>query len=153
MPADTLIQGVQDGITEDAQNVQDVPMTESSSNAPTRQTLRVKNPPIWQMDYVLQPQKSSKCNYPISNFLSYEKMSSKYRSYMSVYLVLKEPYNFKEVVKDERWITTMKQEIQALEDNKTWEVVDLPPGKASIGSKWVYKIKYQANREVETFKA
>lgn len=47
----------------------------------------------------------------------------------------------------------MKQEIEALEDNKTWEVVDLPPGKSSIGSKWVYKIKYKSNGEVERFNA
>ncbi|KAL3378593.1 hypothetical protein AABB24_004490 [Solanum stoloniferum] len=47
----------------------------------------------------------------------------------------------------------MKLEIQALEDNNTWEIVDLPPGKNAIGSKWVYKIKYKANGELERFKA
>ncbi|XP_047270440.1 uncharacterized mitochondrial protein AtMg00810-like [Capsicum annuum] len=46
----------------------------------------------------------------------------------------------------------MKLEIQALEDNNTWEIVDLPPVKNAIGSKWVYKIKYKANGEVERFK-
>ncbi|OIT20479.1 hypothetical protein A4A49_40152 [Nicotiana attenuata] len=45
---------VQDGVTKDIQNGQDTPRTESVSNAPTRQSLRVKNPPIWQRDYVLQ---------------------------------------------------------------------------------------------------
>ncbi|XP_075112628.1 uncharacterized protein LOC107785721 [Nicotiana tabacum] len=56
---------------------------------------------------------------------------------VEVFSVLKEPYNFKEAVEDERWITAMEQEIQALEDNKTWEVIDLPPGKTPIGSKSV----------------
>ncbi|XP_075107191.1 putative mitochondrial protein AtMg00820 [Nicotiana tabacum] len=74
-------------------------------------------------------------------------MSPKYRSYVSVFSVLKELHNFKKTVKDDRWITTMKQEVQAL------EVVDLLPGKTSIGSKLVYKIKFQANGEVERFKA
>lgn len=47
----------------------------------------------------------------------------------------------------------MKLEIQALEDIKTWMVVDLPQGRNAIGSKWEHKIKYQANGEVERFKA
>jgi len=39
----------------------------------------------------------------------------------------------------------MKAEIQALEDNKTWEFVIPPKGKKAIGCKWVYKIKFKAN--------
>lgn len=46
----------------------------------------------------------------------------------------------------------MQLEIKALEDNKTWEIIDLPKGKNTIGSKWVYKIKFKANGEVERFK-
>jgi len=38
----------------------------------------------------------------------------------------------------------MTKEIQALEDNQTWEFSDLPPGKKALGCKWVFKIKYQA---------
>lgn len=41
----------------------------------------------------------------------------------------------------------MKLEIQALEDNNT------TPSKNTIGLKWVYKIKYKENRDVEKFKA
>lgn len=47
----------------------------------------------------------------------------------------------------------MQQEIQALEDNKTWLVIDLPKGMNTVGSKWVYKVKYKANGEVDRFKA
>ena len=47
----------------------------------------------------------------------------------------------------------MQQEITALEDNGTWDIVDLPPGKHVIGCKRVFKIKYQANGKVERFKA
>lgn len=43
----------------------------------------------------------------------------------------------------------MNQEIQALEYNHTWEIVDLPLEKKLIGSKWVYKIKYKASGEIE----
>lgn len=47
----------------------------------------------------------------------------------------------------------MKQEIQVLKDNQTLEVVNLPPGDHKVGSKWVYKTKYQANGKVERYKA
>ncbi|GKA12517.1 putative RNA-directed DNA polymerase [Tanacetum coccineum] len=47
----------------------------------------------------------------------------------------------------------MKKEIQALEQNKTWTLEELPNGKKAIDSKWVYKIKYKPNGDVERYKA
>ncbi|XP_070038341.1 uncharacterized mitochondrial protein AtMg00810-like [Nicotiana tomentosiformis] len=47
----------------------------------------------------------------------------------------------------------MQLEIEALEQNRTWKIVDLPDGKVSIGCKWVYKIKYNEDSLVERFKA
>ncbi|XP_011087057.1 uncharacterized protein LOC105168619 [Sesamum indicum] len=39
----------------------------------------------------------------------------------------------------------MVQELDALERNKTWEVVDLLKGKKAIGCRWVFKIKLKAD--------
>ena len=36
-----------------------------------------------------------------------------------------------------------------LKDNKTWELVNLPPGRKAIPNKWVYKMKTNAYRSVE----
>ena len=47
----------------------------------------------------------------------------------------------------------MKQEIKALEENNTWKIVELPKGMHAVGSKWIYKVKYKANGEIERFKA
>ena len=47
----------------------------------------------------------------------------------------------------------MTKELQALQANKTWELVPLPPGKKPIGFKWVFKIKLKADGTVERFKA
>ena len=47
----------------------------------------------------------------------------------------------------------MELEIQALEDNHTWEIVTLPTDKRAIGCKWVLKIKYKADGTVDRFKA
>lgn len=47
----------------------------------------------------------------------------------------------------------MTQEIEALERNKTWILVDKPPDKTPIGCKWVYKIKYKQDGTIERYKA
>lgn len=46
----------------------------------------------------------------------------------------------------------MKKEIRALEQNGTWTLEELPKGKRAIDSKWIYKIKYQLNGEIERYK-
>ena len=40
-----------------------------------------------------------------------------------------------------------------MESNHTWSVIPLPLGKHSIGSKWVYKIKYKSDGSIERYKA
>ncbi|PKI62300.1 hypothetical protein CRG98_017301 [Punica granatum] len=47
----------------------------------------------------------------------------------------------------------MSEEIRALELNKTWTIVQLPPGKHPIGCKWVYKVKRRADGSIERYKA
>nr|GFB14970.1 retrovirus-related Pol polyprotein from transposon TNT 1-94 [Tanacetum cinerariifolium] len=47
----------------------------------------------------------------------------------------------------------MKNKIKTLERNGTWTLEDLPKGKRAIDSKWVYKIKFKPNGEVEKYKA
>ncbi|XP_019251379.1 PREDICTED: uncharacterized protein LOC109230324 [Nicotiana attenuata] len=72
-------------------------------------------------------------------------------SYLARFSQLIEPQTFKEAVKDSRWIEAMKQKVNALEDNKTWEIVNLPEGKNTVGSKWVYKIKFKGDLNEEVY--
>lgn len=65
----------------------------------------------------------------------------------------KEPKNFKGVVKDSGWRDVMRNEIQALENNETWVMVKLLPGKKALGRKWVYKIKHHSDGSIERLKA
>ena len=47
----------------------------------------------------------------------------------------------------------MQTEIDALQENHTWVITSLPPGKAPIGCKLVFKIKLKPDRPVERYKA
>jgi hypothetical protein len=43
----------------------------------------------------------------------------------------------------------MNEEIEVIERNDTWELVDLPIGKTNIGVKWLYKTKFNEKCKVE----
>ncbi|XP_018403755.1 PREDICTED: retrovirus-related Pol polyprotein from transposon TNT 1-94 [Cyphomyrmex costatus] len=51
------------------------------------------------------------------------------------------------------WIEAMQREYDSLLENKTWDLVDLPPSKTALTSKWIFKIKRNANGEIERHKA
>jgi len=46
----------------------------------------------------------------------------------------------------------MKEEIDTIERNDTWELCELSKGKKVIGSKLVYKIKCKSDENIERYK-
>ena len=51
------------------------------------------------------------------------------------------------------WKEAADLEYDSLLQNETWDLVELPRGRETIGSKWVFKIKYKGDGEIERFKA
>ena len=47
----------------------------------------------------------------------------------------------------------MKEELDALSKNHTWDLVTLPLGKSMVGCKWIYKIKTRCDGSIERYKA
>jgi transposase InsO family protein len=52
-----------------------------------------------------------------------------------------------------QWQEAMADEMASLAENGTFEWVRLPAGRKAIPSKWVFKIKRNANRSIERYKA
>ena len=52
-----------------------------------------------------------------------------------------------------KWETAMEVEMTSLRENHVWDLVKLPAGKRTVGSKWVYKVKTGANGSVQRYKA
>jgi transposase InsO family protein len=64
-----------------------------------------------------------------------------------------EPENFEEAFKEDAWRKAMQEEIDSIEKNKTWELVEKPNNKEAIGVKWVYKVKHNPDGSVQKNKA
>ena len=96
---------------------------------------------------------SSGTPYPITHYVSCEKFSDKHRRFLEAITAGNPPKFFKEAMKHERWREAMGAEMQALEDQDTWELQPLPPGKKALRSKWVYTKKYDEKRNLQKLKA
>ena len=64
-----------------------------------------------------------------------------------------EPIEFDKAVTNEMWLKAMKEELNSIEKNQTWELVDPPSNKNPIALKWVYKVKVNPKGEVVKHKA
>lgn len=63
---------------------------------------------------------------------------------------IKEPETFKEAHK--KWRRAMKEEIMALRQNKTSDLVLRPDRVKPISCKWVYKVKKHLDGSIERYK-
>ncbi|RDY14592.1 hypothetical protein CR513_00320, partial [Mucuna pruriens] len=63
------------------------------------------------------------------------------------------PVEFDKAVTEEKWLKAMKEEINSILKNQTWELVDCPSNKKPIALKWVYKVKVNPKGEVVKHKA
>ena len=52
-----------------------------------------------------------------------------------------------------KWKQAVRSELESIENNNVWEIVDRPKDKKVIGTRWVFKIKRNANNQPERFKA
>ncbi|CAL9009980.1 unnamed protein product [Prunus brigantina] len=64
-----------------------------------------------------------------------------------------EPENFDEAAQDEAWKKAMENEMNMIEKNQMWELVNRPFNKSVIGVKWVYKTKLNLDGSVQKHKA
>ncbi|VVT49801.1 uncharacterized protein SAPINGB_P002450 [Magnusiomyces paraingens] len=89
--------------------------------------------------------------------ISYRRLKSLRFEYDDVaLLVFTDPSSFEEAMSSEEaefWLEACVIEMSSLKRNGTWELVDLPPGRKAINSKWVFKVKRKADGSIERYKA
>ena len=97
---------------------------------------RIRTRPTWMQDYVISG--VNQIDDQISHFALFSDH---------------DPIAFHDAIKESKWQKAMDEEIEAIEKSNTWELTNLPKGQKSIGVKWVYKKKLNADGKVDKYKA
>ena len=91
-------------------------------------------------------------SHPIAKFISYHRLSENYRAFSSSLSNLVIPKTIQEAWSNPNWKHAVLEEMSALKKNQTWEIVNLPKGKKTIGCKWVFTLKCRSDGSIERYK-
>lgn len=67
-----------------------------------------------------------------------------------------EPTSYRQAERSPDWLEwrkAMDEELESLKENEVWDVVPRPANRKIVDSKWVYKIKTDANGNIDRYKA
>ena len=56
-------------------------------------------------------------------------------------------------MKEPTWVDAMVEEYDSIVRNNAWEIVPRPVGRSVVGSRWIYKVKEDADGSFEKYKA
>lgn len=124
------------------------PTTSPNSNVPDIQTETDLDIPI-----ALRKGTRTCTQHPLDLFMSYKKLSHNHRAFLTSLNSIAIPKTLSEALGDENWRNAMKVEKEALEKNKTWDLVKLQEGKKPVGFRWVFTVKYKSDGSLERSKA
>ena len=132
----------------------DVEQRENVSASPRRST-HSRSLPTYLQDFEVSniSNNAVSTEYQIHSFLSYKSLSDNCKQTIMLISSDEETHNYEEAIMHSSWIQAMKEELKALEENKTWSLTKLPLGKTTIGCRWIYKIKHKVDGSVERYKA
>ncbi|RVW42670.1 Retrovirus-related Pol polyprotein from transposon TNT 1-94 [Vitis vinifera] len=111
---------------------------------PRRNPPQERHPPAKFRDYI-----AAAVRYPPEKFLSYQNLSTSHLAYLTAISSVHEPKNFHEANSQPMWRKSMDDELKALEETNTWNIVHLPPGKHVVGCRWVYRFKFNPDGSIE----
>lgn len=91
--------------------------------------------------------------HPISKFVSNDSSSPPHCAFVSALTSLFVPEGLQEPLERPKWKETIVEEMGTLSKNDTWQLVSLPTGKKTVGCKWVFTVKQEADCRIEPYKS
>ena len=83
----------------------------------------------------------------------YNEYMAHHYAYMTHVAEVREPESYAEVAKYANWRVVMEEEMHALAENETWDLVDATKALKPIRCRWVYKVKYNTDSSINRYKA
>lgn len=132
--------------------------------SPIRRSTRAHKVPTYLNDYSYTTHQPTSTQPTTSHYSLHVSFSNHHHiAFKSLYLnsqyfVLSVSHDYKpslydKAIIDPAWQTTKTQELSALYDNNTWDLIPLPPSNKAIRYRWVYKIKHKTDGSIERSKA
>ena len=109
--------------------------------------------PVWNDDLpIVLCTSKHQCAIPISSFVSYNHLSFSSCSFIASLGSISLPNTVREVLSHPGWHSAMMDEMQAFDDNGTWDFVPLPIGKKAIECHWLFVVKFNLDEYVARLK-
>jgi len=67
-----------------------------------------------------------------------------------------EPQTLQQAMKSkykDKWKEAIESEFSSLKENQTWKICELPKGKKTVKTRWIFKVKLDSNNHPDRFKA
>ncbi|GFS34988.1 hypothetical protein Acr_00g0037170 [Actinidia rufa] len=93
---------------------------------PPRYPIHVRRPPSRFLLF-------NSTNHPIAQYMSYHGLSDSYKSFLSQVDSISIPRSVHEALQNPLWVSAMKAEMEALQHNRTWDLIALPKGERTVG--------------------
>ncbi|KAH9793982.1 hypothetical protein KPL71_004732 [Citrus sinensis] len=143
--------------------LQSVPLATSSTSIPDASQIHINqdsSPSLPTESFSPSTHHSPAHTLPLSQSTGHQMITRskasifKPKAYLSALLAQpSEPLSTSQALADPMWFKAMQEEFQALQSNKTWELV-LPDTPVKIvGNKWVFRIKYNSDGSISRYKA
>uniref|UniRef100_A0A2N9J5N3 Integrase catalytic domain-containing protein n=1 Tax=Fagus sylvatica TaxID=28930 RepID=A0A2N9J5N3_FAGSY len=136
-----------------------VPPQVESPPLPPSSASTSADPPLPQstsdldLPIALRKSKRTCTDHPISNFVSFDHLSSSFKAFSLSVSSIVVPKSYREALSHPSWRKAMDEEMHALDLNHTWDLVHKPAGTSIVGCRWVFTVKQNPDGTVDRLKA
>ncbi|MDV3195232.1 MAG: reverse transcriptase domain-containing protein, partial [Sweet potato little leaf phytoplasma] len=131
-----------------------MPTPATDITEPIAEPVSLNDLPVeYYLPITLRKEKRTCTKHPITQHVSYQKLSQHHLAYVSKISNANIPNNIQEALADQDWNLAVMDEVHALERNGTWDLIPLENNQKLVGCKWLFTLKFRADGSIERRKA